>query len=53
MLFLSFTWEQALVWWSFGFFTADIPHGIGNLIGSVLILPLVRLIRKLDTGLKH
>lgn len=48
MLLMSFSFEQALVWWQFGFFTADIPHGIGNLVGSVLIVPMVTLIRKLD-----
>ena len=53
MLFLHFTLDQALVWWSFGFFTADIPHGLGNLAGSILILPLAGLIRRLDTGLKR
>jgi energy-coupling factor transport system substrate-specific component len=52
MLLLHFSFEQALIWWMTGFVTADIPHGIGNLIGSVLILPLVALIRKLDRGLK-
>ena len=52
MLLMSFTFEQAMIWWSYGFFTADIPHGIGNIIGSVLIVPLVTLIRKLDKGLK-
>lgn len=52
MLLMSFTWEQALVWWQFGFFTADIPHGIGNLVGSTLIVPLVTLIRKLDRRIK-
>ncbi len=53
MAFFHFNLEQALVWWSFGFFTADIPHGIGNLVGSVLILPLAGLIRRLDPGLKR
>lgn len=53
MLLLNFTFEQALVWWSFGFFTADVPHGIGNLVGSLLILPLISLIRRLDTGLRR
>ena len=48
MVFMSFTLEQALIWWEFGFFTADIPHGIGNLVGSTLVVPLVNLIRKLD-----
>ena len=52
MVFLSFTFEQALIWWKFGFFTADIPHGIGNLIGSTLVVPLVNLIRKLDKRIR-
>lgn len=52
MLLMSFSFEQALVWWQFGFFTADIPHGIGNLVGSVLIVPMVTLIRKLDKRTK-
>ncbi len=52
MLFMSFTWKQALVWWEFGFFTADIPHGVGNLVGSTLVVPMVNLIRKLDKRLK-
>lgn len=52
MLLMSFSFKQALVWWQFGFFTADIPHGIGNLVGSILIVPLINLIRKLDKRLK-
>ena len=52
MLLMNFTWKQALVWWQFGFYTADIPHGIGNLVGSTLVIPLVNLIRKLDKRLK-
>ena len=48
MALTGFTFAQALVWWQFGFYTADIPHGIGNLIGSTLIIPLATLIRKLD-----
>ena len=52
MLLMSFTWKQALVWWKFGFLTADIPHGIGNLVGSTLVVPMVNLIRKLDKRLK-
>ncbi len=52
MVFMSFTLKQSLIWWKFGFFTADIPHGIGNLVGSVLIVPMINLIRKLDKGLK-
>ncbi len=52
MVQMSFTFEQALVWWKFGFFTADIPHGIGNLVGSTLVVPLVTLIRKLDKRIR-
>ena len=52
MAFMSFTLEQALIWWKFGFLTADIPHGIGNLIGSTLVVPLVTLIRKLDKRIR-
>jgi energy-coupling factor transport system substrate-specific component len=48
MLHMSFSWEQIAVWWKFGFLTADIPHGIGNLVASVLIIPLTDLIRRLD-----
>lgn len=48
MLLMSFSLPQAMLWWSAGFFTADVPHGIGNLVGSILILPLVKLIRRLD-----
>ncbi len=48
MLFFSYTWEQTMIWWKMGFIFADIPHGIGNLVGSVLIVPLTTLLRKLD-----
>ena len=48
MLFFHYTWEQTMIWWKFGFIYADIPHGIGNLVGSVMIVPLSALIRKLD-----
>ena len=53
MALMGFSLEQALIWWQFGFFTADIPHGIGNLVGSTLIIPLVALIRKLDRRIRH
>ena len=48
MLLMSFSWDMALAWWVSGFFTADIPHGLGNLVGSILVVPLVTLIRRLD-----
>lgn len=48
MLFFGYTWEQTLIWWQFGFLYADIPHGIANLIGGVVIVPLSTLLRKLD-----
>ncbi len=50
MLLMNFSFEQALVWWSTGFFTADIPHGIGNLLAGTMIVPLAALIRRLDRG---
>ena len=53
MALMGFSFEQALIWWQFGFFTADVPHGIGNLVGSTLIIPLVTLIRKLDRRIRH
>ena len=53
MALMGFSLEQALIWWQFGFLTADIPHGIGNLVGSTLIIPLVTLIRKLDRRIRH
>ena len=52
MALTGFGLEQALVWWQFGFYTADIPHGIGNLVGSILIVPLAPLIRKLDRRIR-
>ena len=48
MLLMHFSWNMALAWWTSGFLTADLFHGIGNLVGSLLIVPLVTLIRKLD-----
>ena len=48
MALMGFSFEQALVWWQFGFITADVPHGIGNVVGSLLTVPLISLIRKLD-----
>ena len=40
-------------WWSWGFITADIWHGIGNCIfGILLILPLSRLLIKLEGNMK-
>ena len=51
MLLLHFRWEQVLVWWKWGFITADIPHGIGNLCASVVILPLVTLLRRLNKSI--
>ena len=51
MLLMHFSWEQALVWWKWGFITADIPHGIGNLAASLLIIPLVTLLRRLNKSI--
>ena len=51
MLFFSFSWEQIQVWWKWGFITADIPHGIGNLCAGILIVPLVTLLRRLNKSI--
>lgn len=45
---MHLTWSQTMVWVQMGFLPADVPHGIGNLIGSILIVPLVALLRRLD-----
>ena len=40
-------------WWSIGFVTADLYHGIGNLIfGILLIIPLSELLIKLESKIK-
>ena len=51
MLFFNFTWEQIMMWVYWGFLTADIPHGIGNLCASILIVPLVTLLRRLNKSI--
>ena len=51
MLFLHMSWKNCLIWWKWGFITADIPHGIGNLIAGSLIVPLAILLRKLNKGI--
>ena len=51
MLFRNFNFEQILIWWKWGFITADIPHGIGNLAASLLILPLTTLLRRLNRSI--
>ena len=48
MLFFNYTWEQTMIWWKWGFITADLFHGIGNLVGSILIVPLSTLLYRLD-----
>ena len=40
-------------WWSIGFVTADLYHGIGNLIfGILLIIPLSELMIKLEEKIR-
>lgn len=40
-------------WWSIGFVTADLYHGIGNLIfGILLIIPLSELLIKLESKMR-
>lgn len=51
MLFFNFTLKQTLVWWKWGFITADLPHGIGNLIAGILIVPLATLLRRLNKSI--
>lgn len=51
MLLMNFTWKQTLVWVGMGFLTADVPHGIGNLCGSILIVPMVALLRRLNRSI--
>lgn len=51
MLFHHLSWEKILIWWRVGFITADIPHGIGNLAASLLIVPLVALLRRLNKSI--
>lgn len=48
MVIMSFPFRQALIWWHMGFLPADLPHGIGNLVGSILIPPLIALLQKLE-----
>ena len=51
MLFFHFSFEQVLVWWKWGFITADLFHGIGNLVAGVLIVPLATLLRRLNKSI--
>ncbi len=51
MLMMNFPVEQIFTWWKWGFITADLPHGIGNLIASTLIIPLSTLLRKLNKSI--
>ena len=53
MIFMHFSPDMSLAWWLSGLPLADVPHGIGNLAGSILIVPLVTLIRKLDRRIKN
>lgn len=53
MLLLHMSFEQALAWWAAGFLTADVPHGIGNLLAGALVVPLAALIRRLDKATRR
>ena len=51
MVLMGFSFKQILIWWKWGFITADIPHGIGNLAASLLVVPLVTLLRRLNKSI--
>lgn len=48
-LLFGLNFQQMLAWIAAGF-TFDVIHAVGNLCAGCLILPLVKLIRKLDKG---
>ena len=47
-LLFGLDFEGMVAWIAAGLY-ADLLHGIGNLAGSVLIVPLIHLIRRVDT----
>ena len=48
-LLFGFSFKQTLAWIASGF-PFDVIHGVSNLCAGLLILPLTKLIRKLDKG---
>ena len=44
----GFDFEQTIAWIMAGA-TFDVIHAIGNFAGGLLILPMVKLLRKIDT----
>lgn len=40
------TIEGLISWWVIGFFSADIRHGISNLICGFLIMPMINILKK-------
>ncbi|MDE6725535.1 MAG: hypothetical protein K2J79_08010 [Ruminiclostridium sp.] len=48
-LLFGYSFKQMLVWIASGF-TFDVIHGVSNVCAGVLILPLTKLLRKLDKG---
>lgn len=49
-LMFGFTFEQTLAWIASGL-PFDLLHSTGNLAAGLLILPLTKLLRKLDAGI--
>jgi energy-coupling factor transport system substrate-specific component len=48
MLIMSWGFDMIVKWWLIGFFTADITHAVNNLVMGVMIVPLSKLLKKLD-----
>ena len=48
-LLFGFSFKQTLAWIASGF-PFDVIHGVSNVCAGLLILPLTKLIRKLDKG---
>ena len=51
-LMYGFNFEQMLAWIAAGF-PFDIIHGISNLIAGLLILPLSKILKKLNSSVSH
>ena len=50
--FLGGDWSKTAKWIALGF-PWDVTHAIGNLAMGTLIVPMVRLLRKLETMTQH
>ena len=52
LLLFGWNFQQILAWWVVGFFSADLIHGISNLLCGTLIVPLVTVIRRAEKTAK-